>query len=142
MVHSPTCIVLLSSVGLLVLVPIAPLLLLVLPLTIAAGLPWGVLCNFLWAVVSIMYCLTTVEASLPNRGARGTSLHLRTRKCILTVLGSARVLTHLIRALELILVLVKVLILILPLLHPRALLWPLWYGQARASAAAKLPWAV
>jgi hypothetical protein len=36
----------LSSVGLLVLVPIAPLLLLVLPLTIAIGLPWGVLSTF------------------------------------------------------------------------------------------------
>ena len=144
MVHSPTCIVLLSSVGLLVLVPIAPLLLLVLPVTIVVGLPWGVLCNFLWAVVSIMYCLTTVEASLPNRGARSTSLHLRARKCILTVLGDARTLTHLIRVLEriLVLVLVKALILILPLLHPSALLWPLWHGQARASAATRLPWAV
>ena len=33
-VHSPTCIVLLPGVGLLVLVPIASLLLLLLPLTI------------------------------------------------------------------------------------------------------------
>ena len=65
MVHSPTCIVLLTSADLLVLVPIAPLLLLVLPLTIAVGLPWGVLSNILWAVVGIMTCLTTVEASLP-----------------------------------------------------------------------------
>ena len=142
MVHSPTCIDLLSSVGLLVLVPIAPLLLLVLPLTIAVGLPWGVLSNILWAVVGIMTCLTTVEASLPNRGARGTSLHLRTRKCILTVLGGAGTLTHLIRALKLTLILVEVLILILPLLHPSVLLWPLWHGQARAIAAARLPWAI
>ena len=87
MVHSPTCIVLLTSADLLVLVPIAPLLLLVLPLTIAVGLPWGVLSCFLWAVVGIMTCLTTVEASLPNMGARSTSLHLRARKYILMVLG-------------------------------------------------------
>ena len=86
-----------------------------------------------------MYCLTTVEASLPNRGARGTSLHLRTRKCILTVQGGARMLTHLIRALKLTLVLVEAQILILPLLHPSALLWPLWHGHAMASAAARLP---
>ena len=51
-------------------------------------------------------------------------------------------LTHLIRALELILVLVEALILVLPVLHPSALLWPLWHRQARASAAARLPWAV
>jgi len=36
--HSPTCIVLLSFVDLLVLVPIVPLLLLVLPLTIIVRL--------------------------------------------------------------------------------------------------------
>ena len=142
MVHTPTCIILLSSVGLLVLVPIAPLLLLVLPLTIAVGLPWGVLSNILWAVVGIMTCLTTMEASLPNRGSRSTRLHLRARKCILTVLGGAGTLTHLIRALKLTLVLVEALILILPLLHPSVLLWPLWHGQARASAAARLPWAI
>ena len=56
--------------------------------------------------------------------------------------GGAGSLTHLIRALKLTLVLVEALILILPLLHPSALLWPLWHGQARASAAARLPWAV
>jgi hypothetical protein len=50
--------------------------------------------------------------------------------------------THLIWALELILVLVEALILVLPLLHPNALLWPLWHRQARACAAAGLPWAV
>ena len=56
--------------------------------------------------------------------------------------GGAGTLTHLIRTLKLTLVLVEVLILILPLLHPSALLWPLWHGQARASVAARLPWAV
>ena len=43
-------------------------------------------------------------------------------------LGGAGTLTHLIRALELILVLVEGLILVLALLHPSALLWPLWHG--------------
>ena len=85
--HSPTCIVLLSFVDLLVLVPIVPLLLLVLPLTIIVRLSRGVLCSFIGAVVGIVTCLTTIEASLPNRSARSTSLHLRARECILTIWG-------------------------------------------------------
>jgi hypothetical protein len=63
------------------------LLLLILPLTIVVGLPCCVLCNFHWAVVGIVTSLTTMEESLPNRGARSTSLHLRARECILTILG-------------------------------------------------------
>jgi len=79
-----------------------------------------------------------VEASL-NKSVRGTSLHLRARRCVLTVLGGVVALNHLVGTVVLILILVGALklILILPLLHPSTLLlWSLWHGQARASVAA------
>jgi hypothetical protein len=87
-------------------------------------------------------CLTTVEASLPNGSARGTSLHLRTSWQVLSVLWEVGKLAHLIGALLLTLNLVGALKLILPLLHSRTLLRPLGHGQARADVAARLPDAV
>ena len=69
----------------------------------------------------------------------GTSLHLRARRCVLTVMGGVVALNHLVGTLVLILTLVGALklILILPLWHPSMLLlWSLWHGQARESIAA------
>ena len=132
------CKVLLPYVGLLILVPIARLLLLILPLTIVVELPLIVLCSFLWAVVGKVTCLTTVKASL-NRSVRGTRLHLRAKRCALTVLGGVVALNHLVGMLVLILTLVGALkpILILPLLHPSTLLlWSLWHGQSRTGVTA------
>ena len=85
-----------------------------------------------------MTCLTTVKASL-NRSVRGTSLHLRARRCVLTVLRGVGALTHLVGMLVLILTQVGALklILILPLLHSSTLLLrSLWHGQTRTNVAA------
>jgi len=79
-----------------------------------------------------------VKASFDRR-VRGTSLHLRARRCVLTILGGVVALNHLVGTLVLILILVGALklILILPLLHPSTLLlWSMWHGQVRASVAA------